>query len=183
MIPYNPIFIDYPVLANQRPSAWGEIPNILKDIMIRFNIKGESAIEFGVEFGYSTSALANYFDKVVGVDVFTGDIHSGNKEDHFETTKGYLLPYKNIELYKDSYQNFILNHNEKYNLAHVDIIHTYEDTFACGDWCIQHSDIVIFHDTVSFKEVYRACEDLSVKHNLEFYNYSNSFGLGILVCK
>ena len=71
--------------------------------------------------------------------------------------------------------------DQRYNLAHVDIVHTYEDTFNCGDWCLEHSDVVIFHDTLSFPEVFRACQDLSIKHNLTFYNYEASHGLGILV--
>ena len=180
---YIPIFREQPILSDKLPSAWGNIPTIIKDIMIRFNIKGKKAIEFGVEYGYSTSALANYFDKVVGVDTFMGDIHAGHKGDHFETTKNNLVNFENVTLVQQSYQDFILNHNERYNFAHVDIVHTYQDTYLCGEWCINHSDIVVFHDTISYKQVCSAVEDLSEQYDMKFYNYTESHGLGILVPK
>lgn len=183
VIPYVPSSREWPVLATQQPSAWGNIPTILKDIVTRFNLKTDKAIEFGVEFGYSTSALANYFDEVVGIDIFTGDEHAGFKGDIYEMTKEYLSSFKNVSLIKQSYQDFIKDHNERYDFAHVDIIHTYEDTYACGEWCIKHADVVIFHDTLSFPEVHKACTDLAANYDLEFYNYEESYGLGILVNK
>lgn len=181
VIKYIPVNREWPRLAVQQDRAWGNIPTIIKDIITRFKVNTKSAIEFGVEFGYSTSALANYFDSVTGVDIFTGDIHAGFKGDIYELTKEYLSPYKNVNLIKSSYQDFIKTHNETYDFAHVDIVHTYEDTYACGEWCIKHANVVIFHDTLSFPDVYRACLDLSNNYNLEFYNYEESYGLGILV--
>jgi len=172
-----------PKLATQKPSAWGDIPSILEDIIKRFNIKGNKAIEFGVEWGYSTSALSNYFSEVTGIDTFEGDRHAGFKGNIFEETKSDLSDFTNIKLVKSLYQDYIIDNNEYYNLSHVDIIHTYEDTFKCGEWCVNHSDIVIFHDTESFPEVKRACKDLAIKYNLDFFNYKGSNGLGILVKK
>jgi len=182
-IEYIPQCIENPKLAIQEPSAWGDIPTILNDIIKRFNIKQNKAIEFGVEWGYSTSALSNYFNEVIGVDIFTGDEHAGFKGDIFEKTKIYLSEFKNIKLIKSSYQDYILENNDYYNLSHVDIVHTYEDTYRCGEWCVKHSDIVIFHDTESFESVKRACIDLATKYNLDFFNYKGSHGLGILVKK
>lgn len=176
-------------LATERPiewpSAWGDIPTILHDIIDRFGIESKKAIEFGVEWGYSTSALANCFDEVVGVDTFKGDIHSGIKEDTYDMTAAYLSDFPNISLVQASYQDYCSEkrseeRSERYGMAHVDIVHTYEDTYACGEWCVRHSDVVIFHDTMSFPDVYRACEDLASKYGLFFYNYEPSFGLGIL---
>lgn len=171
-------------LATQMPSAWGDIPTIIGDIIKRFDIQTESAIEFGVEWGYSTSAISNYFKKVVGVDTFTGDIHAGLRVDTFEKTTDFLKDFENIQLVQASYQDYTLEEkNERYNFAHVDIVHTYEDTYKCGEWCINHCDIVVFHDTISFSDVYRACYDLAKNYNLEFHNYRDSHGLGILVRK
>lgn len=169
-------------LATQMPSAWGDIPTIIKDIIARFGIASNRAIEFGVEWGFSTSAIANHFQEVIGIDTFEGDIHSGFKQDTFETTKGYLSEFPNINLVKASYQEYILSAREddRYDFAHVDIVHTYEDTYSCGEWCIGRADVVVFHDTMSFPDVYRACADLADKHGLNFYNYEDSHGLGIL---
>lgn len=183
VLTYVPENREWPVLANQQESAWGNIPTIIKDIIDRFGLKTNKAIEFGVEFGYSTSAIANYFDEVVGVDIFTGDQHAGFKGDIYEITKSNLKVFKGVSLVKQSYQDFTASHDERYDFAHVDIVHTYEDTYACGEWCVKHADVVIFHDTLSFPDVYQACLDLSNNYNLEFYNYEESYGLGILVNK
>jgi hypothetical protein len=177
---FTPQTREWPKLATQQPTAWGNIPTILHDLVKRFGIKTEKAIEFGVEFGYSTSALANYFNTVNGVDTFVGDPHAGFNSDMLEIAKQNLAEFTNVNLIKSSYEDYIKDNPEMYDLAHVDIIHTYEDTYACGEWCIKHADITIFHDTLSFPDVYRACKDLSVKYDLNFYNYEESHGLGIL---
>ena len=183
VIPYLPINRFKPELIENKDSAWGNIPTIIRDIIDRFNIKTNNAVEFGVEFGYSTSALSNYFDSIDGVDIFTGDEHAGFKGDIFDITKSNLANFDGIKLHKMPYQEFTKDNNDRYDFAHVDIIHTYEDTYACGEWCVKHCDVVIFHDTISFKEVYQACYDLAFNYNMHFYNYEESNGLGILVKK
>ena len=181
-IEFIPKSRDFPSLAEQpHTSAWGNIPTILKDIIERFDIDTTNALEFGVEYGYSTSALSNYFTNVLGVDTFTGDIHSDLKDEHLEETKGYLEPYKNITLVKSDYKEFIKNNFGKYGLIHIDIIHDFEHTYECGAWSVQHSKVTIFHDTESFSEVKSACRELANNYDLEFYNYKESHGLGILV--
>ena len=180
---FTPEHRETPIIAYGYDSAWGNIPTILKEIINRFDVKTSRAIEFGVEFGYSTSAISNYFDEVIGVDIFTGDVHAGFKGDIFEVTKGVLSSFENIKLVKSSYQEFIKDNINDYDFAHVDIVHTYEDTYACGEWCVNNCKVTVFHDTLSFPDVYRACQDLSAKYNLEFYNYEESYGLGILVKK
>lgn len=161
-------------------TAWGDIHTIIKDIINRFSIKPNKAIEFGVWYGFSTSALANYFNEVIGVDTFQGDIHAGYGN-IIEFAQRNLAPYPNIKLVEASYQDYILNRVERCDLIHIDIVHTYEDTYVCGDWAVNNSDVVIFHDTESFADVRRACSDLAEKYGLKFYNYTPSYGLGILV--
>lgn len=164
-------------------SAWGNIPTIIKDIIEKFNLNQKSALEFGVEYGYSTSALANYFESVIGVDTFEGDNHSGHKDNHIEITQRNLLDFNNIKLIKSDYREYIKSNEDRHDLIHIDIVHNYFETFECGDWSVRHADCVIFHDTLSFPEVFRAVSDLSIKYNLEFFNYQESHGLGILVNK
>jgi hypothetical protein len=182
MIDYIPQKLETPKLAVES-SAWGDIPTIIKDIIDRFGIKQNKALEFGVEWGYSTSALANYFDSVIGVDTFTGDINSGVKANHYNQTQENLKDFKNIKLVQSDYQDYIKNDNDYYDLIHIDIVHNYNHTYNCGEWAVQHSNVVIFHDTESFREVKMACENLTNDFNLDFYNYNRSNGLGILVKK
>lgn len=180
MINYIPEKRETPKLA-VKASPWGDIPTILKDIIDRFKIKQDKALEFGVEWGYSTSAIANYFNSVIGVDTFIGDVNAGFRPNHYKETQENLKDFKNIKLIQSDYKDFIKENNDYYDLIHIDIVHNYHDTYNCGEWAVQHSNVVIFHDTVSFHEVRMACEHLSVNFNFEFYNYKDSFGLGILV--
>lgn len=152
------------------------------DIILRFDIKRDIAIEFGVEFGYSTSALANYFDYVIGVDTFTGDKNSGFKEDHFIDRKNDLcVEFSNIKLIQSDYKDFIAPLTEdRYDLIHIDIVHSYTDTFNCGAWAVNHSDCVLFHDTI-IPEVRLACYDLASEYGFNFFNYGYSNGLAILI--
>lgn len=176
---YAPDKVHYPKIINVS-SAWGDIPYILLHLLETFKVKRNKCLEFGVEYGYSTSALANYFKEVIGVDTFRGDINSGIKKDHFETTKQNLKDFPNIKLIKSDYKDFIKDNDQQYDLIHVDMSHDYNETFHCGEWSIMHSNTTIFHDTESFPQVKHACEDLANKYSMEFYNYPRSNGLGIL---
>ena len=111
-INYIPKLRDDPKCFLRIQSAWGDIPTIIKDIIERFNLKTDKALEFGVEYGYSTSALANYFDEVVGVDTFVGDEHTGNQGDHFEMTKTDLKEWPNIKLIRSRFEDYIIDNND-----------------------------------------------------------------------
>lgn len=178
MILYTPSRIEKPKNLIDVPSAWKGLEYIIKDIIIMFEVKNDKALEFGVEFGFSTVALSNYFTKVIGVDTFEGDEHTLDKniEGLYEAVQSVMPP--NVVLIKSDYKDY--KDDEIYDMIHVDIVHTYADTFNCGDWALNHSNLVIFHDTESFKDVRKAVEDLSVKHNAIFYNYPFYHGLGIL---
>jgi predicted O-methyltransferase YrrM len=187
MKPYIPTIRENPKVVNVL-SAWDDIPTILKDIITRFNINPELALEFGVMYGYSTSALAFYFKKVIGIDTFRFDIYDNDqtRPSEYEKVKEILKVCPNITLIEAKYQDIIKNNKDygKVDLIHIDMIHSYKDTYDPGEWAVRHSDCVIFHDTVSCSaEVVPALADLAKKYNLEFYNYKRSNGLGILVRK
>lgn len=162
-------------------SAWRGIESILIDLVHRFQVPCGTCLEFGVEFGYSTVALSNYFSKVLGIDLFTGDRHTIHQGDHFEATRKSLEKFPNIELVKADYKDWIEQDTETYDLIHVDIVHTYEDTYKCGLWSANHSKCTIFHDTESFPEVLRAVTDIARETGKRFFNYPKFNGLGILV--
>lgn len=170
-----------PRLIVSESQAWVGLEQILDDIIRFSGIQRRRALEFGVEFGYSTSALANYFDQLTGVDTFQGDEHAGRYGNLYEKTKANLSGFKNIELVCADYRDFIKRHNERYDLIHVDIVHTYEDTYACGLWSARHSDCTIFHDTQSFHDVKRAVARIAKETGKKFYNYPKCNGLGIVI--
>jgi len=178
---YVPASLETPSRLMDAKSAWKGNEQVIRDILDRFGVGRNRCLEFGVEFGYSAVALSNYFDSVTGVDTFEGDVHSFVKPDHFEETADNLKPYPNICLAKSDYRDWIETDRSTYDLVHVDIVHTYKDTYQCGLWSAQHSHCTIFHDTESFRDVKNAVLAISKKTRKAFYNYPFAFGLGILV--
>jgi hypothetical protein len=162
-------------------SAWKGIESILADIIHRFHLGTDRCLEFGVEFGYSTVALSSFFNSVTGVDLFSGDKHTVDQRDIYEETLTRLANFKNIQLVRSDYKDWIRSDSSSYDLIHVDIVHTYADTFACGLWSALHSQCTIFHDTESFPAVKQAVKDISKQTGKKFYNFEESHGLAILV--
>lgn len=179
--PYVPNYRKPPTRTIKVPSAWEGIQNVLADIIERFQIGADRCLEFGVEFGFSTVALSSYFGSVIGVDTFHGDRDTVNKRDIYQETLDRLSPYPNIKLVRCRYQDFIRGEHGSFNLIHVDIVHTFADTFACGLWSARHSQCTMFHDTVSFPQVKQAVVEIARATGKKFYNFNESSGLGILV--
>jgi predicted O-methyltransferase YrrM len=183
MINHIPEITDNPKVVNV-VSAWQPLSGFILDILQRFKIKRSTALEFGVERGYSTTALSNYFEKVIGVDRWDWIIPDGIDRT-FESIKESLKDFKNIELIRSSFEDYIKNNNKRFDLIHVDVgydTHAYETTYPCGEWAVIHSDCVLFHDTLSFPEISRVCEELAEKYGFKFYNISEDIGPAGLVC-
>lgn len=186
-IEYIPRVYSEPVL-HKTGSAWGEIPLIIKDIIDRFGVKGGRAIDFGTATGYSASAFANYFKNVITIDTFGGDDGSLDEDDPINGYDAVCRDLKeggfdNIEVVKSRFEDWIEDRDERYDMIHIDIIHTYAPTFECGEWAVNHCDCVVFHDTIAFPPVMQAVSDLATKYDMEFYNYPLFWGLGILIKK
>lgn len=178
---YIPHSIKIPSKLLDVTTAWKGLESIIEDIMQQFNVKNNRCLEFGVEFGYSTVALSNFFKEVRGVDLFIGDKHTVHKGDHFQDTKQRLSAYSNIELFKANYKSYIKKDKTQYDLIHVDIVHTYKDTYKCGLWSARRSTCTIFHDTESFRDVKQAVIDIAKVTGKKAYNYPHCNGLGIIV--
>src|SRR5271156_4754824 len=181
-ITYIPRKLVKPTRLIDVPTAWRGNESILEDIIERFQISPKRAIEFGVQHAYSTAALANYFTHVIGVDTFAGDEMAGvGDPDHtFVGTQEALKDFQNITLARTSYQDWIRKDDSLYDLCHIDVVHTYEDTYTCADWAVSHTDVTILHDTQSFPDVMYACKAIAEDWNLYLYNYPHQHGLGIL---
>ena len=174
---YTPQHLETPARQLNVTSAWKGNELLVRDILHTFDVGTAHCLEFGVEFGFSTVALSSYFDRVTGVDLFVGDIHTVNRQDHYEATKAVLAEFENVELVRADYKDWIREDRNSYDLIHVDIVHTYEDTFRCGLWSAEHSKCTLFHDTESFPDVKRAVLDVSPKTGKDFYNFKENFGI------
>lgn len=178
---YKPLKKEIPKNIIQIDSAWQGLEVVIEDILNRFDIGRDKCIEFGTEYCYSTVVFSGLFKKVIGIDLFIGDEHSGNKKDHYSETSKSISHYGNIELIKSDYKDYIKKDNEQYDFAHVDIVHNYKETFECGLWAVNHSKCCVFHDTESFTEVRKAVFDIAKQTGKKVYNYPYHNGLGIIV--
>jgi hypothetical protein len=181
VLPYVPQLRKLPPRVLAVNSAWKGIESVLGDLIQTFRVGTGRCLEFGVEYGYSTAALSCFFDTVTGVDLFVGDKHTVDKRDIFAETSDRLSCFDNIRLVRSDYRDWITKDDSFYDLIHVDIVHTYVDTFACGLWSARHASCVLFHDTQSFWAVKRAVIDISSQTGKRCYNFKESYGLGILV--
>lgn len=181
VLPYVPQHRQLPPRVLPVVTAWKGIESVLGDLIQRFGIGSHRCLEFGVEYGYSTAALSCFFDTVTGVDIFVGDKHTIDKRDIFAETSARLSGFENIQLVRADYRDWTAKDESFYDLIHVDIVHTYTDTFACGLWSAQHAKCVLFHDTLSFSAVKRAVIDISRQTGKRFYDFKESNGLGILI--
>jgi hypothetical protein len=162
-------------------SAWKGLEDYIIPIIKHFNIQPTIALEFGVDLGYSSDIFSQVFKNVIGVDGFLGDSQIVHKQgDDFYNKVKQSFNNTNVTIIRSLYQDFIKQNNDNYDLIHIDIIHEYEPTFECAEWSILHSNIVILHDTESYAQVKQVCLDIANKHNLNFYNIPEHFGLGIL---
>ena len=184
MIPYELKNPGYPTVL-QVPSAWEPLRHVIKDILLRFKIKRFNALEFGVERGYSTVVLAQYFKRVIGVDPFNWDFGDGEDRGFWGAAK-LLRDYNNIQLIpvmSDEYIKYPIF--DKYDLIHLDIgyeTHCYATTFPSAEWAVQHCDCILLHDIFSFPEINQVCEELSAKYGFEYYGYEEPIGPAGMVC-
>lgn len=178
---YKPIKKKLPKNILQTDSVWKGLELIIEDVLDRLDIGKDKCIEFGTEYCYSTVVFSNFFKQVKGIDTFIGDEHSGHKVDHYADTSDSVSEFTNIELIKSDYKDYIKKDKEQHDFAHVDIIHTYKETYECGLWAVEHSKCCIFHDTESFVEVRKAVYDLAKHTKRQVYNYPYHHGLGIIV--
>ena len=172
---------EVPARHLDRSSSWAGLESVLADIIDRFQLGKDRCLEFGVEFGYSTVALSSFFQDVTGVDTFQGDRHTNVIRDTYDEALANVSPYSNIHLVRSDYQTYIEHDRQTYDLIHVDIIHTFADTYACGLWSAQHSQCTIFHDTESFPQVKQAVREIARSTGKTFHNFTEFYGLGIIV--
>jgi hypothetical protein len=182
--PKNDNWLDVPLpISPTVPSGWTGLEKIMPALVKLFCREQKSALEFGVEYAYSTNVLAQLFDHVTGVDWFKGDEHSMWRDDYSETAHANVAHRTNVELIQSSYQDWIAQApvDVYYNLVHVDVVHTYDATYTVGRWAADHSGVVIFHDTqYIWPEVKQAILRIAEETGKDFYNYEPCNGLGIL---
>lgn len=185
---YLPITKHNPKVLLKGVGVWTGNAEIIKDIIDRLKLKNNLALDLGVFLGFSSSVLSNYFEIVIGVDVF--ERHGqANDETFCENQMSYVQymlkgdGFKNVQLVRSRAEDYIKTTNKYFDLIHIDLSHSYEETMTVGSWSIEHSDCVLFHDTIAIEPVMRACLKLEEKYKIHFYNFNYLAGLGIMTYK
>src|SRR4051812_10791185 len=112
-------------------TSWNGLERLIPKIMEDFRIHPGLCIEFGVWHGYSTAALANSFHRVIGADVFYGDVIPGTEGiPMIETTRRSLAPWSQIELRECAMEDFDYTGLPIADLIHIDASHNYKDWFG-----------------------------------------------------
>jgi hypothetical protein len=182
-VPYVPVSLFKPAKLLDVVTGWQPCDEAIGDILNRFSIQRQKMLEFGVEYGFSTSAFANYFSTVVAVDHFRGDQHAGFKDVWNETSEK-LKAFPNVVLLRADYRDWINTvKSAHFDLIHIDIVHTFLDTYQCGRWAADHADIVLFHDTILHAAVNSAVMAVAAETGMTYYNLDVINGLGILTKK
>ena len=182
MITYQPESLAVEVRVPDVHSAWKGLECLIPDIVRRFNVDRHIAIDCGVWYGYSTAALANFFDQVIGVDTFKGDRHAGFPSDLWDSARRTMRDYPNVVLVESDCIEYLKTaRHGRIGLVHVDVVHDFETTYEVGKWASNVSPVVLFHDTCAFPEVAEAVEALAKETGRTFHNYPQHYGLGILV--
>lgn len=183
---YYPRALVRPARLLDVPSAWRGIEDGLADLLQTFSadLTGTAA-DIGVDYGFSTAALANFFPRVLGIDTFESDYQTGERDaDQYERVKALLTEagITNVELRKIDFRDWLttVEATRYYSLVHVDVLHEYQLTYQALRWAVAHSDLTIAHDTRSFSEVMRACADVAEETGVWFYEWDQHHGLGIL---
>jgi hypothetical protein len=171
----------------RNPSAWrghGEFA-----IRLVNELKPNVVVDLGVDYGFSTFCFGySKIGKVYGVDWFQGDEHAGRRDTYNTVMQTYELlkthhGLDNIEFIKGDFNDVATTWDKKIDILHIDGLHTYDavknDYETWIKFCNEDA-VVMFHDTVSFKDsVGRFFDEIESDYKL---NKLYSFGLGV-ICK
>lgn len=163
------------------PSDWKGLEEFIVSILEHFEVSPNLALEFGVDYGYSTSILSQLFNNVIGVDSFENTTYDGKPQNNnFYEEILFSFVNTNVQIVKSTFEDFIKNNNSFYDLIHVDGIHNYDVLNETIRWATKHSNVVLFHDTMEYREVKRIGLEIASELEYKFYSIPFHCGLGIL---
>ena len=173
------------VILNGHPSAWighEDFAWFLCDWL-----KPKTIVDLGVDWGYSTFVFAAAKQgKVYGIDHFTGDPHTGQRDTLSHVT--YVVSLLrgagcNIEIMKADFTQAAKDWNRgPIQLMHLDGFHEYQQAKSDFTNWLPHLDkemgVLICHDTSSFPSVLAVFDE--APKDLFKVRFLHSAGLGVL---
>ena len=172
----------YKQLISSSHTAWYE--NFEKAVIISNIVRPKVVVDLGVDHGFSTFAFAYSGHGIIyGIDSFEGDIHAGHRDtySHVMDTKEQLkdLKISEVNFIKGYFEDIAVNWDKKIDILHIDGLHTYDavkQDFYTWKKFFDENTVVLFHDTISFKQTVGKFFD-ELEGNK--YNFKDGCGLGV----
>jgi hypothetical protein len=173
----------YKRAISQRHTAW--YGHFEKAVNISNILEPKITVDLGVDCAYSTFAFAFLnTGEVYGLDSFEGDDHAG-----YKNTYSYVLDLydklkrdfkvENVHFLKGYFDDIARDWDKPIDLLHIDGLHTYnavKNDFNTWKKFFHKDTVVLFHDTVSFKDdVGKFFNELDGYK----YNFTDWNGLGL----
>ncbi len=149
----------YKQIISENHTAWYE--NFEKAVIISNIVRPKVVVDLGVDHGFSTFSFAYAgHGNIYGLDSFEGDIHAG----HRDTYKHVLATHEKLKsefqisdvtFIKGYFEDTASSWEKKIDILHIDGLHTYEAVkgdFETWKKFFNHDTVVLFHDTISFKD-------------------------------
>lgn len=173
----------YKQIISESHTAWYE--NFEKAIIISDIVRPKVTVDLGVDHGFSTFAFAYAgHGEVYGLDSFEGDIHAGHRDTYSEVLAIHAklkseFKISEISFIKGLFEETARNWDKEIDILHIDGLHTYEAVkgdFYTWKKFFHENTIVLFHDTISFKET--VGKFFSEIEGYKF-NFGDGCGLGV----
>jgi len=151
-------------------------------------MKPKVIVDLGVDWGYSTFVFGNAVrennldTKVIGVDLFEGDIHTSFRNTYEKVSTDIEQHSLPIELVKKDFTQYSKEFDKEIDILHIDGLHTYEaikNDYQNWSKFVSRKGVILMHDVCIhgygikkfFTELYYPGE--------KFY-FTHSAGLGVL---
>lgn len=168
-------------LFDSIPSAWIEHREF--SYWLINEIKPKVTVDLGVDWGYSTFALAiPNIGKVYGIDYFEGDPLTGIRNTYNEVINNVKWlrdkhKISNIEIIKGRFEDVAKRWKQKIDILHIDEVPTdIKKDYDTWSRFVGDNGVILFHNTQAFKEVKEFFNAL----DLPKYEFEHSGGLGIV---
>jgi predicted O-methyltransferase YrrM len=167
---------------NDIPSSWKgheDFAAWLVDYM-----QPKVTVELGVDYGFSLFTLAkNNPGEVYGIDLFSGDEHSGSKdaEAQYNAVLGFKEKFgaTNVTIIRDDFNSVARAWDKQIDILHIDGLHTYEAVKQDFEtWCsfMSPTGIILMHDVVAWPGVHKYFSEIT----LPKVAFEHSAGLGLV---
>jgi len=173
----------YKRIISQYPTAWyGHFEKALKICNL---FEPKIIVDLGIDYGFSTFSFAfSRKGQVYGIDSFMGDDNAGFRDTYVkvnELNNRLRLEFniENVHVIKGLFDDIEKKWDKSIDILHIDGLHTYDavrNDYNTWKKHFNENTIVLFHDTISYKnDVGRYFNELE-GHKLEFTDWN---GLGV----